>query len=114
MRNGTQALLGNEFAGLAADAVGLVLYADEGCLKVLYVFHLSLSESAKLLFAECGGTFFEHFESGGSIVNIVAVAGYHLAQLVVLPLRFLKFLIDELTELFEFCIRITYLLFHGM
>ena len=48
--DGAQTLFGNQFAGLAADPVGLVLNAYESVLQVLDELHLTLCELAGLLF----------------------------------------------------------------
>ena len=92
MRHSHQSLFGDEFAGFATDAVGLVLYSHQSCFEVLNKLHLSLRQSSALFLIEGVSPFFKHFKGGRGVGGVVAVG---ICQLIfkefVVFVSFVKF-----------------------
>ena len=72
MRNKTEALLRDEFAGHAAYSVGLVLDAYESRLKVLNELVLALSELSRLFLRESGRALPKSLECWRRVTDIIA------------------------------------------
>ena len=120
MRDEAQALLGDELARDAADAVGLVLNAHQGGLQILDELVLALGHLAGLLLGELERTVvLDGPEGRRRVLDVVgSVVHHHLTEGVVLRLGFGEFLFDDDFELGEFSIRVTgfgsFSLFHTM
>ena len=109
VRHEAQALFGDELAGHAADAVGLVLDAHESTFQVLDELVLALGHLAGLLLGELEcAVVLDGAERGRRVLDVVGAVMHHdLAKGVVLRLGLGELLFDNGLELSEFSIRIT-------
>ena len=116
MRHETEALLGDELAGQAADTVRLVLDAGEGPLEVLDELVLALGELAGFFLGELvRAVVLDGLEGGRGILNVVAAIVHHdLAEVVVLAPGLFEHTEDDGLELLEFGVTVTgFLFFHS-
>ena len=112
--------LGNQLARDAADAVGLVLDADERGLEVLDELVLARGELARLLLGLRCGPFFQDLERGRGVFRVVAAAVVDLGlQHLVVAACLREFLQDQFLELLQFLVAVAhfldgfFLLFHS-
>ena len=109
VRDQAEPLLGDELAGDAADAVGLVLDAHERGLQVLDELVLALGEGTGFFLGKLEGAVVLHRLEGGGGVQDVVPAGVHhdLAEGSVFRAGLVKHSVDNAAELLEFLVGIT-------
>ena len=118
VRHEAQALLWNQFAGFAADAIGLVFNADESGFQVLDELVLALCHLAGLFFGQLhGAVVFDSLEGRSSVLDVVGAVMHHdLAQAIVLSFGLGEFLKDNLLEFGQLFIAVTqfgFFVFHN-
>ncbi len=108
VRDQAEPLLGDELAGDAADAVGLVLDAHEGGLEVLDELVLALREGAGLFLGKLEGAVVLHrLERGGGVQDVIPAGVHHdLAEGGVFCARLVKHSVDNAAELLELLVGI--------
>ena len=105
MRDGAEALLGNELTRESVDTVGLVLNAHEGGFKTRDELLLTVGHCHQFLFRLGKATLFECFVGGRRIVDIIAVLVHNLTHHgIVVAASQTEFLVDDGLELFKFLI----------
>ena len=101
MRDKTQPLFRDQFAGHTADSVSLVLNTHKSGLKILDELILPLGELAGLFFGELvSAIILNSLERGCGILNVItAIVHDYLAEGVVFLPGLIKLIIDDDLEL---------------
>ena len=112
MRHETESLLRDELSGHAANAVGLVLDADKGCLKTLDELVLTLDKQTGLFLGKGCSAFLHSLEGWSGVVYVVAVRACHRCpEGLILCASLLKHVKDNRLELLKFFVAVAYIEF---
>ena len=102
MGHSAQTLIGDAITGLAADAVGLVLDAAQGCLEIVDELQQTLSHATCFSLGEGSSAVMDCLKGGLCVGYVIAlIVDGTLTQEIVIADSLLELLHDKLTELLE-------------